>query len=354
MDDGSRKAYASLVTRASYVPGVIILARSLRKHRSCIPLIVLYTSSLPEKAVRALEIEADLTNLVLRLVEPLQPVASEKVKLIAERFADTWTKLRVFEIFDYDQICFVDADVLIRNNMDQIFNVKLPTSDWIAAAPVCVCNLDQDKWCPEDWTPENCPYTSLSHPDALTHFTPVSSNAPATHHLFNSGVFLFNPSKDLWERLICFFNTTERIVEYKLPDQDFLTDFFRGRWLSLPWQFNALKTMRYWHPLLWSDDDVVALHYIVDKPWAARIGTDGQAGYKGKDGETHRWWWTAYDQWVQERLNRNYDDVVSILNEYVADESGSENGLLAAIGAKVQAFASKSHEISTKQTNGSA
>jgi hypothetical protein len=29
---------------------------------------------------------------------------------------------------------------------------------------------------------------------------------------------------------------------------DFLADFFEGRWASVGWQCNALKTMRYWHP----------------------------------------------------------------------------------------------------------
>ena len=346
------KAYATLVTRASYVPGVILLARSLRKHGSALPLIVLYTSSLSESSVRALEVESKLTNIVLRLVKPLQPTPNSEIKLIAERFADTWTKLRVFEIFDYDEVCFVDADILIRNNMDQIFNVHLPGGDWIAAAPVCVCNLDGDSWCPDDWKPENCPYTVLTHPDALTHSAPVSTKSPATHHLFNSGVFLFKPSPKLWEDLIGFFNTTKRIAEYKLPDQDFLTDFFRWRWTSLPWQFNALKTMRYWHPSIWSDEDVVALHYIVDKPWAARVGSDGRAGYKGNDGDTHRWWWKAFDQWVCERIEGGQDEVVQLMKEFVANENGLENSLLSAIGAKVQDFAKTSNDNAVISANG--
>jgi inositol 3-alpha-galactosyltransferase len=29
------------------------------------------------------------------------------------------------------------------------------------------------------------------------------------------------------------------------PDRDFLTEFFKGRWISVGWQYNALKTMHY-------------------------------------------------------------------------------------------------------------
>ena len=48
--------------------------------------------------------------------------------------------------------------------------------------------------------------------------------------------------------------------------------------------------MRYIHPDMWRDEEVVCLHYIVDKPWAGRVGLDGVAGFKGKDGVTHTWY----------------------------------------------------------------
>jgi hypothetical protein len=32
------------------------------------------------------------------------------------------------------------------------------------------------------------------------------------------------------------------------------------------------------------DGEVRNLHYIVDKPWSRRIGSDGIAGHLGKDG----------------------------------------------------------------------
>ena len=51
------------------------------------------------------------------------------------------------------------------------------------------------------------------------------------------------------------------------------------------WQYNALKTMRYWHENLWRDGEVRALHYIVDKPWERRIASDGVAGHLGRDGD---------------------------------------------------------------------
>lgn len=54
-------AYTTLITRGSYLAGVIILAHTLRKHGSQYPLIVYYTSGVSDAAVQALELEKDST-----------------------------------------------------------------------------------------------------------------------------------------------------------------------------------------------------------------------------------------------------------------------------------------------------
>lgn len=338
-------AYCTLITRASYLAGVIILAHTLKKNNCAFPLIVLYTDTLPFDSVRALQLEAPKTNLILRPVSALLPRENVHVHLIAERFADTWTKLRVFELYqvdDYDVVCYLDADMIVCQNPDQIFNKALPASDWIAANHACVCNLDHDPWAPSDWSKENCAYTPLNHPTALTSPTPVKPDSRPTHHLLNSGMFLFCPSEPLWERMLDFFNTTPLLSEFKFPDQDFLAEFFRNKWTSLGWQFNALKTMRYWHENIWRDEEVVVLHYIVDKPWASRIGDDGRAGYLGRDGATHKWWWEVYEEWKTQRERDGQDEVLKLVKSNVKGlpgDEGDESEDMRAIGSKVQAFA---------------
>lgn len=338
-------AYCTLITRSSYLAGVIVLAHTLKKNGSDYPLIVLYTDTLPRSSVRALELEAPHSNLILHSVSALLPRNNVHVHLIAERFADTWTKLRVFQLFDlkeWDTVCYLDADMIIRKNMDHVFDKKLPGDDWIAANHACVCNLDKDAWAPEDWTKENCAYTAVSHPDALQNPTSVMPDSRLTWHLLNSGMFLFKPTYDLWDKMIEFFNTTPLLGSFKFPDQDFLAEFFHHKWMSLGWQFNALKTMRYWHENIWRDDEVVCLHYIVDKPWAKRVGEDGTAGYLGRDGVTHTWWWEQYENWHQEREKQGEDEELSIVKNHVAKPIGEEDDEtdeMKAIGSQVQAFA---------------
>ena len=251
---GSNYAYCTLITRSSYLTGVVILAHTLKKSGSAYPLIVLYTDTLPQSSIRALELEAPHSNLILHHVSALLPRDNIHVHLIAERFADTWTKLRVFQLHElqqWDKLCYLDADMIILKNMDHVFAKRLPGNDWIAANHACVCNLDKDAWAPAEWTAENCAYSAVQHPRALTAPTPVTPDARPTWHLLNSGMFLFKPSTKLWDDMIEFFNTTPLLSEFKFPDQDFLAEFFRDKWVSLGWQFNALKTMRYWHENIW-------------------------------------------------------------------------------------------------------
>jgi hypothetical protein len=76
--------------------------------------------------------------------------------------------------------------------------------------------------------------------------------------------------------------------------------------------------MRYWHENLWVDEEVRNLHYIVDKPWSRRIGSDGIAGHLGKDGLTHRWWWDEFEEWEKERESRGESEILKVMRTVVA------------------------------------
>lgn len=117
-------------------------------------------------------------------------------------------------------------------------------------------------------------------------------------------------------------NTDPRVKDYRFPDQDFLADFFFGKWKPLPWFYNALKKLRGTHCQMWRDDEVRNVHvslfllinldfcfrsgrrtirksarshtedrsfqYIINKPWNFTLHSDDP------DYVTHSWWWDAY------------------------------------------------------------
>ncbi|KAF2114760.1 nucleotide-diphospho-sugar transferase [Lophiotrema nucula] len=357
-------AYATLLTRPSYLAGALLLACTLHKHSPSTPLVILYTpETLPESSIQAVRAEAKYSNIILHPVDHLRLTTSSTGgkddigEMVAERFIDTWTKLRVFELheLEYEYVCFLDADMMIFSDPSPpIFNDA--NFSYLAgegggearlmATHVCVCNLDHDSWAPSSWTPANCAYNRLSKssaPPPVTHKEGAEDKHDDTKGIFNSGTFLFRNLKSIRDFVFSEFDSmgVTKLRSMKFPDQDFLNAVFTGRWSSLPWSVNALKTWRYWHDNIWDDEKVAVLHYIVDKPWAKRVGEDGKAGYRGDDGETHSWWWNEYERWVVERQEQREMELVGTTSQFVASADGQENEEMRAIGGGAQNFAKK-------------
>lgn len=125
------------------------------------------------------------------------------------------------------------------------------------------------------------------------------------------------------------------------PDQDLLAHVFRGKWIALGWQYNALKTMRYWHGAFWRDEEVKNLHYICLKPWKRRPElSQGKSTAGGKytvdagdfkdikeldlgvpeeqaDAVTHSWWWDEYEE-MRDELERDGYGELEYLEKWMA------------------------------------
>lgn len=133
--------------------------------------------------------------------------------------------------------------------------------------------------------PENCAFTS-QHSDPATAQT---SGAPSTAGLRmpNGGLQVVNPSMATYN-LILEQLSNETSMSYDFADQSLLGDLFNGRWVALPYTYNALKTMRTKgvHDAIWRDDQVKNVHYILSpKPWDEAPGKCSL--------EIHEWWWTV-------------------------------------------------------------
>lgn len=84
-------AFATLLTRTSYLPGVLVLNYGLKSVKSRYPLLVLVTPALPQDARQVLK----TLGIILHEVDTLRPEAERHTLSEHDaRFADTWTKLR--------------------------------------------------------------------------------------------------------------------------------------------------------------------------------------------------------------------------------------------------------------------
>ena len=110
----------------------------------------------------------------------------------------------------------------------------------------------------------------------------------------NGGLQVVNPSKEVYDLIVGHMNSGAAI-DMDFADQSLLSDLFKGRWVPLPYIYNALKTMRWVHSEIWRDDKVKNIHYILaPKPWDEM---DAEGNNISKD-PTFAWWVEAN----QERL----------------------------------------------------
>ncbi|KAI8992305.1 nucleotide-diphospho-sugar transferase [Pilobolus umbonatus] len=238
-------AWAIVLTSSnSYIKGVISIKKALHEHHSRYPLLILHTSAVKDKIVDLLK---DI-GCVVKKIEGIVPQGT--VTYTATRFIETWTKLSVWNETDFSRLVMLDADMLPLKNMDELMEVYLPDTDWIAACHACICNPLHITHYPVHWIPENCAYTQASSTD-----------------YFNSGLVVLTPNHDKFMQMLNVLNDVQDLNIYPFPDQDFLNEIFKLKWSPLPYIYNALKTLERTHAPMWIREDVKNVHYIMSKPW---------------------------------------------------------------------------------------
>ncbi|KAJ7170003.1 glycosyltransferase family 8 protein [Mycena filopes] len=280
--NAANAAYVTLLTKTSYVAGTLVLDYGLKDTKSKFPLVVMVTPEFPREGRSVLKKQ----GIPMREIQTLLP--EDGVHSLAaadERFRDTWTKLRAFELEEFDRVVLLDSDMLVKENIDDLMEVTLPPGG-IAAAHVCACNPRKFPHYPADWVPANCAFSAVSGPMGSP---PNPTDDPRPYSQLNSGTVVLEPSLELANNLYRFLATDERVSSWSFPDQDLLTAFFHGKWTALPWYYNALRTLRTIHTPVWDDQVARCVHYILpEKPWQARESEEF--------GVVNGWWWAQYDR----------------------------------------------------------
>ncbi|KAL4930186.1 glycosyltransferase family 8 protein [Aspergillus undulatus] len=301
--DNGKKVWTTLITNTNYLPGLLTLEYSLRRVGSKYPLLVLYTDSFPANGHAAL----DTRGIAKKHVPYLLPSVPKDFANDA-RFYDCWSKLTPFSLVEYDRVVQLDSDMVVLQNMDELMDIELDEpesagagSRVFAACHACVCNPLRKPHYPEDWTPTNCAYTTQhASPDTAKATGPSASTGLG---IPNGGLQVVNPSQGIYNKIVTQLSSSAT-SNYDFADQSLLGDLFSGRWVALPYIYNALKTLR-WngvHDVIWRAEDVKNVHYILSpKPW------NEDKDYCGKD-LSHGWWWALNEERVKKEKMRGLID----------------------------------------------
>jgi lipopolysaccharide biosynthesis glycosyltransferase len=191
----------------------------------------------------------------------------------------------------------LDSDMLVLRNMDELMDLELDDPETVvgdpersrrvfAAGHACVCNPLRKPHYPPDWVPGNCAFT-MQHGDADAAQTHGGHCGMSPLGYMNGGLQVVNPSKPVFEQIVAHMEANAAAMDF--ADQSVLSGLFRGRWVALPYVYNALKTLRWEgvHSQIWRDGEVKNVHYILGpKPWNE---VDGEGNWSGSE-ESHVWW----------------------------------------------------------------
>lgn len=134
--------------------------------------------------------------------------------------------------------------------------------------------------------PKNCAFTKQEScpEDAQTKGWPSKDSLE-----LNSGMVVVKPCPRIYEEVKAVLQDGERTAKYDFADQSLLSDVYRGKWLALPYIYNALKTLKWHHTPIWQQENVKNVHYILAiKPWDTTPDESTD--------ETFPWWWSANNE----------------------------------------------------------
>ena len=302
----SPKVWTTLITNTKYLSGLLTLDYSLKLHGSKYPLVALYTESFPEDGHDAL----DARSIPKKGIPFLLPKVDKDFSN-DPRFYDCWSKLTPFSLVEYERVIQLDSDMLVLQNMDELMDIPLDPAELagngdrvFAASHACVCNPLNKPHYPRNWTPANCAFTSQhNEPDEAQ---VVGAASTAGLAMPNGGLQVVVPCTQIYDRISETLQS-DITTSYDFSDQSLLGDLFRGRWVAIPYIYNALKTLRWGgvHDAIWRDDRVKNVHYLLSpKPWDE---TEEDRRKSERDG-THQWWWDKNNKRIADEKSRGIDD----------------------------------------------
>ena len=142
----NRFAYTFYATNDAYAAAAIIAATALRRTGAGrdIAFLFLHHGVSPDMVARARR-----ANFITRDVEPLRFTRGKY-------YRDCLTKLRIFQLVEYERVVFIDADSLPLQNLDHLFTspftqaIAAPRTYWlpqpVATSLLLVVNPSMEQW----------------------------------------------------------------------------------------------------------------------------------------------------------------------------------------------------------------
>ncbi|XP_076339756.1 glycogenin-1-like isoform X2 [Tachypleus tridentatus] len=221
------EAFVTLATDDSYSLGALVLGHSLRIVQTSRSLVILVTAGVTA------DMRSQLAS-VFDLVQEVDEIDSEDEANLAiltrPELGVTFTKIQCWKLTQFKKCVFLDADTLVLRNCDELFN-----REELSAVP------------------------DIGWPDC-----------------FNSGVFVFKPSDEMYKALVAF---AKEKGSFDGGDQGLLNLFFQdwatkdiSHHLSFLYNMNSNACYTYLPAFKKFGNEVKIVHFLGEmKPWMYKV-----------------------------------------------------------------------------------
>ncbi|XP_075169346.1 glycogenin 1 isoform X2 [Haematobia irritans] len=261
----SKFAWVTLTTNDTYSLGALVLAHSLRRAGTVHQLAVLVTPGVSESMREKLR---DVYNVVQE-VNVMDSQDSANLALLSRpELGVTFTKLHCWRLVQFEKCVFLDADTLVLQNCDELFE-----REEFSAAP------------------------DVSWPDC-----------------FNSGVFVYKPSQATFDKIVEF---AVKYGSFDGGDQGLLNQYFSD-WATsdtrkrLPFLYNVTAYASYCYLPAFKQfrDKIKILHFAGKmKPWLIHFNSQSRVASVPSDyshaNDLIQLWWNIFFDNVHSQLTTN-------------------------------------------------
>ncbi len=226
--------FATLLSSSSYISGVLVLYRSLKKYGNTkYPFLCVCSRNISEKDTNILKKEGiSCKRLSKSAIEGVEIPNADNYS----HWNFTFDKLLLWSLVEYDKIVFLDSDMIVLNNIDELFEKK-------AFSAVQAGYLQNNLWV-----------------------------------RLNSGLIIIEPNNNICQQLlrqlpltIAQFTNKGRNVGDQDVINDFVPDWPQKNELHLLEGYNLFfKYVTYYHRIFnfKYNHDIKVIHFIGNKkPW---------------------------------------------------------------------------------------
>ena len=317
----------------SYLPGVLLLGSSILKvipkdYKKYITLCCMVTHDVPPEAKKIISkiydrvIEVEYLQIPPHLIKHKNP-NTQKI------YSKTFTKLRIFEMTDYDKVLFMDSDMLVlKKDIFSLFNLNTPAAVFMGK----LSNDPRDRYFKEvkengrlfkQFQNKYCYWHNnnrrKSGPEHILHgnlipYDKKYENENTSHGMnIETSVLLIKPSKTTMNEVINYIELIKQKNIKMNGDTEMVSRMFKDKLYAIEPRFFG----RWVNPEEQPELVVLDLYGNQGKPWDT---TQFKELTKYSNvGDVSYWWNTYksvyendYKKWNNKMLDNLYKSIVSI------------------------------------------